>query len=319
MQFNTSSLLVVSSLLVASFVSAEDSSAGLRQVTVPGAKSIKKRTDVPQKEEIKKPSPPPVRAASNFGGAGNNTGKRNIFDFDEDFDMDWARRRGVKVDPKAAPKPAGPSAHNGSSEQAPPKPAADPFANIRKATEELSKKINMDDLLKTDGLKDIVKPLTDAAATGNKDEALKSLRQKSEQLLKDPNSLRELTENLMKNPGVKKLVDQFNPAVMKDSPFGDLFGGKLGNGADAGWDDLLKSFGAGAPQKTGPDAGKPSTPFAGLDDLFGDLFGSKGVEKRNDKGKDKVDNLYGSDESFDRRYNGQFASFFNSDPSDEEL
>lgn len=302
MHFISSSLLVISTLILSSFVSAEDSSyAEMRQVTVPGVKSIKKRTDEPQKEEIKKPSPPPVRAASNFGGA-NNTGKRSIFDFDEeDFDLDWARRRGVKVDPQAAAKGAAP---NGAA-----KPAADPFANLRKATEELSKKINMDDLLKNDSLKDIVKPIADAAANGNKDDALKSIRQKSQELLNDPNTLRELTENLMKDPGMKKIVDQFNPAAMKDSPFGDLFGGKpsAGPGAGAGWEELLKGFGAP------PKAGAVKQPFAGLEDLFGDLFAAP-------KGKQQPKiNPYGSDDSFDRRYNGQYASMFRSDSDDQEL
>lgn len=307
MQFITSSLLILSSLLLSSFVSAEASYDGMRQVTVPGAKAVKKRTDAPQKEEIKKPSPPPVRAASNFGGAGaNNTGKRSIFDFDEeDFDLDWARRRGVKVDPQAAAKRNGATA----------KPAeADPFANLRKATEELSKKINMDDLMKNDSLKDIVKPIADAAATGNKDDAIKSIRQKSEELLKDPNTLRELTENLMKDPGMKKLVDQFNPAAMKDSPFGDLFGkGAAGGaGAGAGWEDLLKGFGA---PNANAKAGKAENPFGGLEDLFGDLFaGSKGKKAGANKAV-----APSSDESFNRRYHGKFASMFDSDQSEQEL
>jgi len=150
----------------------------------------------------------------------------------EDFERNWAKRRGV---------------------DAPPKPKTDGAAVPPAGTAGAQKpKFNMDDLLgPSSGLKDIVAPLADAV---EKDPKLQqNLRQASQQFFKDPASalkedgpLRKMSEQLF--PG---LMDKVKPEDLKQME--GLFGGAGGKGGENPFANLFGGTGKGG-----------ENPFAGL-------------------------------------------------------
>jgi len=358
----SSSSSVILSLLTLSLLSALDEvnvvgegDAGVRQMSQPMRKAIKRPQGSqpividaanPPKYAPVVESPPAPRMASDASFNTNRTGapkaaaptfqdddfmKRLMTDMEE-FDKQWAQRRGVKADP-AMPKIKNPSPA-GQQQQ----PSA-------------GKQADMDALLEKSGLKDVVTPFAESLKSGG--DFKESLRQASQQLFGAPGKLEEMAGS----PEVQKLMEQFGgnagkaigdsvraltgAAGVRQPSMADLFadfGKILGKPSDTpgagqqvpgqagkktnGLEDLLKMFENPPSQKAGQQ--QKENPFGGLEDLLGDFFnkapntaGSDAVKRNKPSGKHTY-GAAGSSSHYQRNVHGRGASPYSTDYDESE-
>lgn len=362
---------VILSALALSWVTAEDPmpSVGadtLRQASLPTAKSIKRRTDAPVVEQPK-PIVPPPRAASQAmyqqpkqqhikteqqRTAGmpkfedNDFVKRLTTEM-EDFERDWAARRGAKVPPKqpqqanaGAAVPPSTQAQRPRQATAPGQQPKQPLFNedMLKMTQNMAKNVDMDALLNQTGLKDVIAPIAESVKGGNAEDIKKGVRELSQQLFGNPDKV----QGLMDSPEVKQIMDKFVPSAAQPAGEGqkrqptiadllkDLTAPAAAAGADGstkapgldGLDDLFGSLFGGSPNanKAAGTAGKKQT--GGWEDLFGDIFNSPppttvgGQQKKNSYTGQKHPYGYDSSDSYGKpKYGSQKPQYKNTNRS----
>lgn len=282
---------------------------GLRQASLPTPKTIRRRTDAPVVEKPK-PIVPPPRAASqafqqpkqqqqqvNKTEQQRGAGMPAFDDHDyikrlttemEEFERDWASRRGAKVPPKQTQQPKAGTAAVPPQRQAstPGQAPKQPLFNeaMLKNVQDMAKNVDMDSLLNQTGLKDVIAPLADSFKNGKVEDIEKVVRQVSEQFLGNPEKMKGLKDS----PEVQKFAENFAGQPAADSQkrqptIADLFKDLVpppasGNGQKApgldGLDDLFGSlFGGNANNNAAGSAGKKQpTGAGGWEDLFGNLF-----------------------------------------------
>lgn len=254
-------LALMATLLCAGSGVLVQEDASIRTGSLPTPKAIKRRAPSPPGQKKETPASPKAEVPPVDGLRNNDFLKRLTTEM-ENFERDWARRRGVNVEKKESGK-------------------ADIWNDLRQASKQIGDKINIDDLL-TPEIKEVVAPIAEEAASG-KDFA-SSIRQATQQVLSNPDSLRALTEKLFDgNPELKKAIDRISPkdvekALGKDDDiFSTLFGSKKADGGKEE-DPFAALFGGNGNKKKNPWAslfGVENQKKKPINSAFKDLHGKK--------------------------------------------